>query len=138
MSWLLTWTLGLSAVGMAVSAFLCLERMRRGPTIMDRILAFDTICVMIVGMMVIVSIRWSTQDYLDLILVFTLLGFFSTIAFSLYLHRTYVRHDPELEARERRRILRLEHKGALRAARVVRSKLEEEGTSSGLSWRAKK
>ncbi len=134
MSPLLTWTLGFSAVGVALSAFMCLERMRRGPTIMDRILAFDTICVMIVAMMVIVSIRWTTHDYLDLILVFTLLGFFSTIAFSLYLHRTYLRHDPKAEASERRRIARLERKGSLRAARTVRTKLEETETA-GLSWR---
>jgi len=103
MSPLLSATLALSTVGLALSAFMALERMRRGPTVMDRILAFDTICVMIVGLMVIVSIRWSSHDYLDLILVFTLLGFFSTIAFSLYLHRTYGRHDPAMEARLRRR-----------------------------------
>lgn len=87
-------TLALCSLLLAFSIFLCLVRLRRGPTIMDRILAFDTICVLIVGFMVVVSARWRTALYLDLILVFTLLGFFSTVAFSLYLHRTYdISHD---------------------------------------------
>ena len=89
MSPLLTLSLAACSVLLAFSLGLCLLRLRRGPTIMDRILAFDTICVLIVGFMAIVSVRWNTALYLDLILVFTLLGFFSTVAFALYLHRTY-------------------------------------------------
>jgi energy-converting hydrogenase Eha subunit C len=46
--------------------------------------------------MAVISVRWNSALYLDLILVFTLLGFFSTVAFALYLHRTYdIRHDRE-------------------------------------------
>jgi multisubunit Na+/H+ antiporter MnhF subunit len=106
---LLPFTLAACSLLLAFSVFLCLIRLRRGPTIMDRILAFDTICVLIVGFMVVLSARWHSALYLDLILVFTLLGFFSTVAFSLYLHRSYdLSHDhPELlapkKARRRRR-----------------------------------
>ena len=89
MNELLPITITLSALVLGFAVFLCLIRLRRGPTIMDRILAFDTICVIIVGLMGLVSVRWHTSLYLDLILVFTLLGFFSTVAFALYLHRTY-------------------------------------------------
>jgi multisubunit Na+/H+ antiporter MnhF subunit len=94
MEHLLTLTLAACSLLLAFSLFLCLLRLRRGPTIMDRILAFDTICTLIVGFMAVVSVRWDTALYLDLILVFTLLGFFSTVAFALYLHRTYdISHD---------------------------------------------
>ena len=93
MSPLLQWTLHICMAGLALSILLCLERMRRGPTVMDRILAFDTICVVIVGMMAVLSLRWDSTQYLDLILVFTLLGFFSTVAFALYLNRSYRAHD---------------------------------------------
>jgi multisubunit Na+/H+ antiporter MnhF subunit len=130
---LLDLTLDVTALALAVSTFLCLERMRRGPTIMDRILAFDTICVMLVGMMVVVSLRWQSSDYLDLILVFTLLGFFSTIAFSLYLHRTYGRHDPN----EARVLLRRAKRQARAKAAPVSTKIPAEPASSGLSWRRK-
>ncbi len=84
MNHLLTLTLAACSLLLTFSIFVCLLRLRRGPTIMDRILAFDTICVLLVGFMTVVSVRWDTALYLDLILVFTLLGFFSTVAFSLW------------------------------------------------------
>jgi multisubunit Na+/H+ antiporter MnhF subunit len=54
--------------------------------------------------MALVSVRWRSSLYIDLILVFTLLGFFSTVAFALYLHRTYDRlqDHPELAPKKRR------------------------------------
>lgn len=106
MSHLLPLSTAFAALVLAFCVFLCLIRLRRGPTIMDRILAFDTICVAIVGLMALVSARWRTALYLDLILVFTLLGFFSTVAFALYLHRTYdVSQDrlPQAPGKRRRR-----------------------------------
>lgn len=104
MSPLLSWVLGFCAVLLSASILVCLVRLRLGPTVMDRILAFDTICVLIVALMVVVSIVWSTPLYLDLMLVFTLLGFFSTVAFCLYLYRSYeVAHDREPGRRAPRR-----------------------------------
>ncbi len=106
MSHFLTLSTAFAALILAFCVFLCLIRLRRGPTIMDRILAFDTICVAIVGLMALVSVHWHTALYLDLILVFTLLGFFSTVAFALYLHRAYdLSHDrlPQAPPRRRRR-----------------------------------
>jgi multicomponent Na+:H+ antiporter subunit F len=95
--------LSLSGLVLAFSVFLCLIRLSRGPSVMDRILAFDTICCLIVGLMVLVSVRWRSSLYIDLILVFTLLGFFSTVAFSLYLHRTYDAAQDHPQLRRRRR-----------------------------------
>lgn len=104
MSQLLPLTIAFSALVLAFCVFLCLVRLGRGPTIMDRILAFDTICVSIVGFMALVSARWRSALYLDLILVFTLLGFFSTVAFALYLHRSYdVSQELPSAGRPRRR-----------------------------------
>lgn len=83
-----------ASVLLALALLFCLLRLLAGPTVMDRILAFDTICVVIVGFMALLGARWGTSLYLDLVLVFTLLGFFSTVAFTLYLHR---RWDPGQE-----------------------------------------
>jgi multisubunit Na+/H+ antiporter MnhF subunit len=99
----LSLTLDICVAGLSLGIFLSLERMRRGPTLMDRILAFDTICVMIVGMMALLSIRWSSSDYLDLILIFTLLGFLSAVALCLYLHRAYTPHGPAMKSEKIRR-----------------------------------
>lgn len=63
-------------------------RLARGPTVIDRIMAFDLITTSAVGMIVLLSIQWKTAMYLELILIFSLLGFFGTVAFVNYLSRT--------------------------------------------------
>ncbi|MBM3879501.1 MAG: hypothetical protein FJ387_07235 [Verrucomicrobia bacterium] len=67
---------------------LALIRLARGPTVIDRILAFDTIAVCAVGMIVLLSILWRTTFYLELILIFSLLGFTGAVAYVYYLSRT--------------------------------------------------
>jgi len=70
---------------LAVAVVLGLVKLWRGPTAIDRILAFDLVCVALVGMMVVLSIRWRTELFVELILIFSLLGFLSTVAFAIYL-----------------------------------------------------
>ena len=79
-------------VMLAVSVSLTMLRLALGPTVFDRILAFDNIAVSIVGMVGVLSIKWKTGDYLDIILLFSVLGFVSTVAFCLFLHRVYRPH----------------------------------------------
>jgi len=66
-----------------------LYRMAVGPTILDRILAFDMVAISAVALMGILSIRWHTSLFLELILVFSLLGFLGTVALVYYLQKTY-------------------------------------------------
>jgi len=66
-----------------------LYRMAVGPTILDRILAFDMLAISAVALMGILSIRWHSDLFLELILVFSLLGFFGTVALVFYLQKTY-------------------------------------------------
>jgi multisubunit Na+/H+ antiporter MnhF subunit len=81
------------AFGLLTLAIVCgLVRLARGPTVIDRIMAFDLITTSAVGMIVLLSIQWKTALYLELILIFSLLGFFGTVAFVHYLSRT---HDLE-------------------------------------------
>lgn len=80
-------TLGFSLLTLAI--LLGLIRLWRGPTVIDRILAFDLVTTSAVGMIVLLSIQWRTVLFLELILIFSLLGFFSTVAFVFYLHRSY-------------------------------------------------
>jgi multisubunit Na+/H+ antiporter MnhF subunit len=72
---------------LALAMLLGAVRLVRGPSIMDRVLAFDLITTCAVGMIVLLSIRWRTELYLELILVFSLLGFLTTVAFVFYLNR---------------------------------------------------
>ena len=73
---------------LALAILLGLVRLARGPSVMDRVMAFDLITTCAVGMIVLLSIRWRTVMYLELILIFSLLGFLTTVAFVFYLHRT--------------------------------------------------
>lgn len=79
---------------LTIAILLGLFRLARGPTVLDRVLAFDLITTCAVGKIVLLSILWSTPLYLELILIFSLLGFLTTVAFVFYLHKT-VEPEPE-------------------------------------------
>lgn len=82
--------------GILVLAVLAaLYRMVKGPSILDRILSFDLVATGGVAFMAILSIRWETAYFLELILIFTMLGFFGTVAFVFYLERTFQVFPPD-------------------------------------------
>lgn len=86
-----------TAYGLLTLAIVCgLARLARGPTVIDRIVAFDLITTSAVGMIVLLSIQWKSAMYLELILIFSLLGFFGTVAFVYYLSRTEDLEKPAL------------------------------------------
>lgn len=65
---------------------LALWRLLAGPSILDRIIAFDLVALAIVGLMVLLSVWWNTHLFIEIMLIFSLLGFVGTIAFVCYLH----------------------------------------------------
>ncbi|WCJ57846.1 monovalent cation/H+ antiporter complex subunit F [Fontisphaera persica] len=71
-----------------LAILLGLYRLARGPTVLDRVLAFDLITTCAVGMIILLSIQWQTPLFLELILVFALLGFLTTVAFVGHLRQT--------------------------------------------------
>jgi multicomponent Na+:H+ antiporter subunit F len=90
--------LKISFGGLILSILLGLLRMAKGPSVIDRILAFDTIATCAVGMVILLSIQWHSPFYLELVLAFSLLGFVTTIAFVYHLNKTY-QLDAEAERR---------------------------------------
>ena len=60
-------------------------RIAVGPTTLDRMVAFDLLTISIVALMIVMSVRERTTDYLELIIIVTALGFFSTVAYFYYL-----------------------------------------------------
>lgn len=81
-------------VALALGVALGLWRVARGPTVLDRILAFDLITTCAVGVIVLLSMKWETAEHMELILIYSLLGFSSATAFVFYLQRAY---DPRAE-----------------------------------------
>lgn len=80
--------INLGIVVLALGIVLALIRMARGPTVLDRILAFDLIATCAVGIIALLSMQWKTTDYIELILIYSLLGFSGATAFVFYLQRT--------------------------------------------------
>lgn len=73
-----------TAVVLAVLVCGC-WRITRGPTTLDRLVGLDTFTVAIVGLVALFSIRANTAEYVELILIVTALGFFTTVCFYYYL-----------------------------------------------------
>ncbi len=71
---------------LVISALLALRRLLIGPTIIDRIVGFDMTTVCIIGMMVLLSVWWDTHLFIEIMLIFSLLGFVGAIAYVSYLH----------------------------------------------------
>lgn len=71
------------------SIFLGIYRLWKGPTVLDNILAFDIIAICLVAMIVILSVIWTTVHFIELIIMYSLLGFLGTIAFVYYLNNHY-------------------------------------------------
>lgn len=70
-------------------------RIARGPTVFDRLIGFDTIMIAVVGWLVLFSIRVGTEEYLELIIVVTALGFLTTVAYFYYLSQPQRGAPPE-------------------------------------------
>ena len=85
---------------LATAVLLGLFRLRRGPSVLDRILAFDLISTCVVGMVVLVSVAWQTAVYVEAILIVSLLGFFTTVAFVFYLSRNPGSREPDRDREE--------------------------------------
>lgn len=66
---------------LGVSALLALYRFLAGPTILDRIISFDMLAICIVGMIILFSILQNSPLYIEIMLIFSLLGFVGTVAF---------------------------------------------------------
>lgn len=71
-----------------LSFILGLARFILGPSTLDRILAFDLMAICIIGVVILFSIQTSTSFYLEILLIFGLLGFTTTVAFMDSLFRS--------------------------------------------------
>lgn len=85
---MMTIALYIAELTLTVSILLGLYRLARGPHVLDRVMAFDLITSCAVGLIVLLSIHWNTPLYLELILIVSLLGFLTTVAFVFYLNKT--------------------------------------------------
>lgn len=73
------------AVGLAL--VLAAWRLLRGPTVADRVLALDTVYILVVALVVLLGLRDGSKLLFEAALLIALLGFVSTVALARYLSR---------------------------------------------------
>lgn len=74
------------AVGIfLMSALLCLYRLAKGPTSVDRIVAMDILGILVVGLCAVLTIVTRRSWYIDIGIAWALQSFISTLAFSKFL-----------------------------------------------------
>lgn len=72
---------------LAVSAVLCVIRLARGRSLPDRIVALDTLLVVIVLGLAVLAVRTGEDTYLDAMVVAALLGFTGTSLVAKFIER---------------------------------------------------
>jgi multicomponent Na+:H+ antiporter subunit F len=75
----------LGALGVAFG--LAMVRVLRGPTIADRAVAGDVALYGVIGAVALLALRQDAPQFLDVVLVATLLGFLASVALSLLIGR---------------------------------------------------
>jgi multisubunit Na+/H+ antiporter MnhF subunit len=73
---------------LVVAMLLGFWRLAKGPSVIDRIIAFDAMVMCALGQVVLLSRLWFTALYLDLVLIVMSLGFVSALALVFYLQKT--------------------------------------------------
>ena len=80
---ILEYTLQICEIMLGTAILVGFFRLFKGPTFVDRIIAFDLIVLTVVAFTSLLSIEEGTPHFVELILVISLLGFFSTVALVL-------------------------------------------------------
>ncbi len=75
----------LSIIGVGI--LLCLLRMLKGPTTVDRAVAVDTTATVTTALLVLLGFFFQRYVYLDVALVYAVLTFIGAVAIARYLER---------------------------------------------------
>ena len=81
---ILPYALAISLVAITISIFLCLIRMIIGPSVVDRLLALDTLFLNATCLIVVLGIYWASTNVFEGALLVAMLGFVSTVALARY------------------------------------------------------
>ena len=70
-----------------IAMFMTLYRFLIGPTLSDRIIAFDVLSILCISLLVIIALIFKSSLYLDIALVFGLISFLGTTIFGRYIEK---------------------------------------------------
>ena len=81
---ILPYALGICLIAVTMSMLLCLIRLIIGPSIVDRLLALDTLFLNAICLIIILGIYWASTSLFEGALLVAMLGFVSTAALARY------------------------------------------------------
>ena len=81
---ILHYALGICLIAVTISMFLCLYRLVLGPSIVDRLLALDTLFLNATCLVVSLGVYWASTSLFEGALLVAMLGFVSTAALARY------------------------------------------------------
>ena len=81
---MLPYALGICLIAVTISMLLCLIRLIIGPSIVDRLLALDTLFLNAICLIIILGIYWASTSLFEGALLVAMLGFVSTAALARY------------------------------------------------------
>lgn len=84
MTTILPYALGISLLAITLSMLMCLYRLVIGPSIVDRLLALDTLFLNATGLVIVLGIYWTSTSLFEGALLVAMLGFVSTAALACY------------------------------------------------------
>lgn len=72
---------------LSISVLLVFVRFLKGPSLADRVVALDLIVTIGLAMMAVYAIISAQESFLDIAMIFALIAFLGTVAFSYYLEK---------------------------------------------------
>lgn len=76
--------LSISIFTVSVCLLLCIWRLVIGPSVIDRLLAVDTIFIYVTALIILLGLYWRSFLFFEAALLIALLGFVSTAALARY------------------------------------------------------
>ncbi len=77
----------LACIFLVLMTFLCLYRAYVGPTVADRVISINVISTKAIVIMVLVSVIYHKEYFLDIAIVYALIAFLATIGVAKYLQK---------------------------------------------------
>jgi len=84
---MINYALAVGFVAVSLALLMNLWRLATGPSVMDRVLAVDTMVINTIALIILFGIRESTALYFESALLMAMFGFISTVAYCRFVLR---------------------------------------------------
>ena len=84
---MIEYALAFGFLALSLAVLLNLWRLFRGPSLMDRVLAVDTMVINTIALIILFGIQQRTTIFFEAALLFAMFGFISTVAYCRFILR---------------------------------------------------